>query len=205
MLFRVGFSAKTISVDGIPNVKNLSYSLWRTKDVSIRGSGTLAFNFNNTDCEDDVSVLPLSNTTSLTVTGIGVLKRIDDREGRILKLIVDTFTAANNSFTSLPIDFSNLTSLYITDNSELQTLSYNGNFTSYSWKDIVIRGNPKLKLNSTVAKLGELSHTPDRHTSTWVWPSVDVSSMEFAGPFDNTFLLVLSLAPVLRPVLLTSF
>jgi len=40
MLFKLGFSAKNISVDGIPNVKNLSYALWKTKDVSIRGNGT---------------------------------------------------------------------------------------------------------------------------------------------------------------------
>jgi len=124
------------------------------------------------------------------VTGLDALQRIDDREGRMLKLYIGSFTATNNSFSHLPIDFTNLTSLYITDNPELQTLSYNTNFTRYMWKNIVIRGNPKLKLNSTVEKPTGLSYTPDRHTSAWVWPNVDISSIELDGPFDNAFLSV---------------
>ncbi len=156
MLFRVGFLAENISVDGIPNHKNLSYSLWTTKDVSIHGNGNLTFNFNNTDCKHQISVLPWFYTSSIIVaTGLGTLQRIDDRQGRILKLLVGTFTATNNSFSNLPIDFTNLTNLtnlYIINNPELETLSYNTNFTRDMWKDIVIRGNPKLKLNSTIAK-----------------------------------------------------
>jgi len=126
----------------------------------------------------------------MMVTGMGSLQRIDDLEGRILKLYIGTFTATNNSFSHLSIDFTNLTNLYITDNPELQTLSYNTNFTRYMWKDIVIRGNPKLRLNSTVEKPIGFSYTPDRHTSTWVWPNVDISSIELDGPFDNAFLSV---------------
>lgn len=187
MLFQIGFAAKSISVDGIPNVTNLSYSLWTTKDVSIRGNGNLRFNFNNTDCDGEISALPWSNTSSIVVTGLGALERIDDREDRVLKLYVGTFTATNNSFSHLPIDFTNLTNLYITDNPELETLSYNANFTRYRWNDIVIRGNPKLKLTSSVE---EPSYAFERHISTWVWPSVDISSIELDGQFDNAFLSV---------------
>jgi hypothetical protein len=185
-LFRIGLHAQHISVDGIPNVKYLDYSLFQSENVSIHGNGDLEFTFDCTSCTAITNVARQETITSITTSGISVLRRNHTEGGQISNLIVGTLNMTQNMFTNLPIDFTNLTNLYIIDNPNLTTLSYNNNFTDYGWKDIIISGNPNLKLNSTVER-SETFFTPSL-SSTWVWPSKDMSNMTFDGLFDNAFL-----------------
>ena len=199
-LFRIGFFNDDISIEGIPNVKSLAYTLFEAQSVSIRGDGDLALSFDCTACTSALNPLRQEKASSIEISGANSVVRnrtADDSEvpvatadGEVAELIVGTFAAERNTFASLPLDFTNLSSLYILDNANLTTLWFNANFSHYAWKDIVIRGNPKLRMNST-AVIPYTLRSPSLNT-TWVWPSVDVGSMTFEGPFDNDFLSVSS-------------
>jgi hypothetical protein len=52
--------------------------------------------------------------------------------GAINNLTVNTFITRNNSFTTLPLDFDSLKSLYIQDNPNLTTLLYHAGFDKYN-------------------------------------------------------------------------
>lgn len=98
------------------------------------------------------------------------------------------FTAVANNFTSLTLDFEGLGGLHVVDNPKLETLLFRLDAAAqYEWTDIVITGNPLLKLNSTVlAKASNRTLVP-----SLIWPTRNVSSMVFEGSFDNAFLQVL--------------
>lgn len=187
-ILRIGFGNDNVYIDGIPNVKSLAYNLAKAQNVSIHGGGDLALSFDCTACTVMTNPERKETVLSIGISGASSVDRNDTTNGRVLEIVVDTFTAKQNTFTSLPIDFTNLSSLYVIDNVNLTTLWSNANFTKYGWKDITISGNPNLRMNSTTV-LPNTLRLPSLN-STWVWPSVDVSSMTFEGPFGHSFLSV---------------
>lgn len=177
---------RNITVEGIPNVKLLTYDSMRAANVTIRGNGNLTLHFDCTFCTLRTNMLHEIRATSLTVSGLGAMDISQDvfiKDGAIKKFDVGTFRAAQNSFTLLPIKFSKLNTLHIVDNPNLSALSMDVEFPSYSWKEIVITGNPNLHLNSS-------DYFWSGGGTTWMWPSGNISTMVFDGPFANHFLSV---------------
>ena len=168
-----------ISIGGISNVTVLTYYSMNASDVSIEGDGNLTLNFDCTECS--MYSKRLVKAGSLTVSGLAAMGTIGSPWASYKGFDIDigSFTATRNSFTLLPLPFSNLRVLHIVDNPNLSKLWYDLDFRDYSWEEIVIRGNPKLRLNSS--KFGE-------DGTKWVWPSGNMSTMVFDGPFDNAFL-----------------
>ena len=187
--FRIGYGNDSIFVAGIPNVNNLSYSLFEARTVSINGNGNLSLLFNCTWCEDGSAKEPrVLATTELTVSGLSSFSRNHARQARgpPATVTLGTLRAIKNPFTTLNIDFTNLNSLIVQDNPNLESIRFNGSASSYTWADIVITGNPKLRLNSS-----EAFQLPEATTSlypTFFWPLNDSSSMIFKGAFSNEFL-----------------
>ncbi|KAK1835560.1 hypothetical protein QBC39DRAFT_416126 [Podospora conica] len=181
----------TYRVRGLPNVYNLTIGLVRAASVEIQGNGQLAMLFR---CEVDCGLWGPQEVEfrNMSVSGlselsrhwqIGTSNRSKNRELKSLQ--IGNFRAIANNFTSLGLDFEGLGGLYIVDNPKLETLLFRMDAAAqYEWTDIVITGNPLLKLNSTVAtKSSNRTLTPGL-----IWPTKDVSSMVFEGSFDNAFL-----------------
>jgi hypothetical protein len=185
-IFNIGFRQRRVSVDGIPNVNTLAYSLYDSETVTINGNGKLAMQFNCTNCDRQRNALRRLRVGSLTVSGLASLSRNHTEVGSTQNLAIGNLTATRNFFTTLPIDFDSLNGLYIQDNENLTSLMYHPNFSSYNWTDIVISGNPKLRLTAA-AKPKSLPGADGLGTS-WVWPTKNVSRMVFDGSFDNAFL-----------------
>ena len=186
-LFSAGLHARNVTVDGIDHVNHLEYSLFQSENVTIRGNGDLRVTFDCTGCGGDVNRGRQQTAASLTVSGASSVRRNHTLGGQVDSLVVGSFTATQNVATTLPIDFSNLTSLAIVDNPALVALGYNYNFTDYGWQDILISGNPNLTLKSAGTR-GTDWPSPPELGQVWIWPSRNVSSMVFDGPFDNAFL-----------------
>jgi hypothetical protein len=187
--FNWGYSAKNIVAKGIPNVNDLVYRVSRAKKVTVSGNGNLSLVFDCTGCNAFTNILREETIDSLSVSGLSFLTRNRTIGGHVHNLTIGTFTARGNSFTTLPLDFTNLTSLYIEDNTNLTTIVVNSNFSHYNWQDIVIKGNPKLRLTSnSAANSFDPKSYKDVLVSYFVWPTVDLSTMVLEGAFGNDFL-----------------
>ena len=186
--FEIGYWNVSIFVAGIPNINSLSYSLFSAKTVSISGNGNLSLVFNCSWCGDEGSKETRTLSTQyLTVSGLSSISRNYDHQGRVYPtLTVGSLRAVGNSFKTLDIDFADLKNLTVQDNPNLEGFRFNGNASNYSWSDIVITGNPKLRLNSSanIDQTGAIFNT----YPTFFWPANDTSSMVFQGAFSNEFL-----------------
>lgn len=185
----------TYRARGLPNVYNLKFGLPRADSVEIRGNGQLVMSMQYVigGCFVDVSEFTME-FRNLLVSGLSELTRYWRRDesyrSRIQEvgsLRLGTFTAVSNNFTSLTLDFEGLGGLHVVDNPKLDTLLFRLDAAAqYEWTDIVITGNPLLKLKSTVsAKTSNRTLVP-----SLIWPTRNVSSMVFEGSFDNAFLQV---------------
>ena len=186
--FSVGFPQQSVSVEGIPNVHQLSYSLGEAGTVSITGNGNLSLSY---DCSTE-SCAELANSPrkltvkDLTVSGAASISRDYSQGGAETNITVGTFTAMSNTFSDLSIDFTRLTTLQVVDNPNLVTLSFGPTARLYSLTNINISKNPALRLNSTTSRLLPAGEQPV--TTTFIWPDQDATSMEFDGQFDDSFL-----------------
>ena len=154
---------QNISVVGIPNVKLLTYDSMIAANVTIRGGGNLTLNFDCTDCSTATNLLREIRAASLTVSGLGAMGKNLSKGAELKKFDIGTFSATRNSFALLPLEFNNLSTLHIVDNPNLSTLWFDRAFSSYTWKEIVISGNPNLRLNSS----DEPSYRANRGCGRW--------------------------------------
>ncbi|KAK0644230.1 hypothetical protein B0T16DRAFT_417359 [Cercophora newfieldiana] len=143
--------------------------------------------FNCTYCFDDGydgSSYLTYKLPDLRLSGLSSLSRIREGKGKVRRIEVGAFHAVNNTFTNLSIDFESLSSLYVENNPNLETLLFNVTATDYPWNEIVIAGNPRLRLTSAAGIKGRSSGVLN---PTFYWPSNDTSTMVFDGLFDNHF------------------
>ena len=185
----------TYHVMGLPNVYNLTFGLPGADSVEIQGNGQLAMKIQYV--VGGCLVTPSEYSMkfgNLLVSGLSELTRhwrhdasLQSKLQEVGSLRLGNFTAVANNLTSLALDFEGLGGLFVVDNPKLETLLFRLDATAqYDWTDIVITGNPLLKLNSTVS-----AQTSNRTlVPSLIWPSRDTSSMVFEGSFDNAFLQV---------------
>lgn len=190
--------SSTYRTRGLPNVYNLTFGLAGADIVEIQGNGQLAMStqYVESGCSMPSSYFNME-LRNLLVSGLSELTRPwRHRDGTsnqttlqgVGSIRLGNFTAVANNFTSLTLDFEGLGGLHVVDNPKLETLLFRLDAAAqYEWTDIVITGNPLLKLNSTVlAKASNRTLVP-----SLIWPTRNVSSMMFEGSFDNAFLQVL--------------
>lgn len=189
--------ASTYRTRGLPNVYNLTFGLAGADIVEIQGNGQLAMStqYVESGCSMPSSYFNMK-LRNLLVSGLSELTRpwrhSDGTSNQttlqgVGSIRLGNFTAVANNFTSLTLDFEGLGGLHVVDNPRLDTLLFRLDAAAqYEWTDIVITGNPLLKLNSTVsAKTSNRTLVP-----SLIWPTRNVSSMVFEGSFDNAFLQV---------------
>ena len=186
--FNSTLPGRSMTVEDVSNVKTINILNSTIDNLSILGKGNLVLNFGCPDCKYEGYIFKSVLVKSLTVSGLGDMHRNQTRDG-YTTVTLGNFTARQNSFKYLPLDFFNLTSLYVLDNPDLESMSYDWNSWNYPWKDIVIKGNPKLRMTSIARGSGtSLNATADKLMSTFIWPDGPVSTMVFDGTFDNLFL-----------------
>ncbi|KAL1865933.1 hypothetical protein VTK73DRAFT_4995 [Phialemonium thermophilum] len=182
-LLETGSPKENVSIAGIPRVKQLSYSLESAGDISIAGDGALNLTLQRPPGTRDDSACTIA---SLTVSGLLALRRSRSDGASISNLTIGAFTVRSNAFEALDLDVDGLARLYVLDNEHLSTLSVPPRAGDFSWREIIITGNPKLRLNSSAAP-PKPTPTTANLAPTWVWPRRDVQTMVFEGPFDNSF------------------
>ncbi|KAK0745913.1 hypothetical protein B0T18DRAFT_139642 [Schizothecium vesticola] len=182
----------TYRARGLPNVYNLTFSLAGADSVEIQGNGQLAMSIQNGEGTCGITPSEFSmEFGNLLVSGLSELSRywrhdtsFRSKRQEVGSLRLGNFTAVANNFTSLSLDFEGLRGLHVVDNPKLDTLLFRLDAAAqYDWTNIVITGNPLLKLNSTVS-----TQSSNRTlVPSLIWPARDTSSMVFEGSFDNAF------------------
>jgi hypothetical protein len=197
-IFQSGFKDKNFTIEGIPNVQTFAFTNFRTTNFRLQGNGNLSLAFDCSYCTVPTDITNEVSAGTVSVSGLGSIFRNHSVTALIGNLTIGTFIASNNSFTTLPIDFESLTSLYIQDNPNLTTLLFHENLRDYNFSDIVITGNPLLNLTaSDLPDCLDDNNEPDGYWppcyngthlgKDWIWPSI-ANIMIFDGPFDNDFL-----------------
>jgi len=195
-IFNIGGYADNVTIDGIPNVDSLEFAIEKSSNrVIINGNDKLNLRFQVVDPEVNMTF------HDLTLSGVASLSRNytpppDNPNVKPVRrglakqqLLVDTFVAANNTFTSLPILFDNLARIYITNNTNLQSLMYNKKWSSFNISHIEITQNPKLVFSPTPEQLDNPAYI--NYTQTWTWPTGgDIDTLILEGNFDSDFLCV---------------
>jgi hypothetical protein len=184
---------RNVFVRGIPNVSALTYAIREAANVTIIGNGALAMKFNCTKCGDDaINRKRIRRAESLTVSGLSSLSRDNSTAftgGYIDNLSIGTFKAIGNSFTTLPLDFDGLSALYVQDNPNLTSLLHNTEFRFQAFHDLVLSGNPKLRLSTATQPSNQTSDVELAGlNSTWVWPTVNASTVILEGIIEDGFM-----------------
>ncbi|KAK1749811.1 hypothetical protein QBC47DRAFT_465376, partial [Echria macrotheca] len=175
--------------DVVPNMKNLTITR-SLKSLDFTGDGDVSLLFNCTRCFTrwtgtgpppwggiKLGDLRLSGLSSVSRTPVDMWP---SRYG----IYVQTFRVVKNTFRTLDLGFDSLFSLYVEDNPNLESINFHANAANYTWAEIVITGNPLLRLKSAVWTSSE----PNKEmTTTFYWPQGDCFTMVFDGPFDNEF------------------
>jgi len=180
----------SVAVEELSNVKTINLLNTEVGSLLIRGKGDLDLHFGCPNCKLEVprSTSVSVRVRSLTVSGLGTMHRNHTRDGST-GVLLGNFTARQNSFRYLPLDFHNLTNLHILDNPDLETVSFDGASWAWPWKDIVIKGNPKLHMTALGFGPAKPNYTADNLTTTFQWPhGGGFSTAVFDGAFDNVFL-----------------
>jgi hypothetical protein len=173
--------AKNITIHGIPNIRNLTYSYISAEKVEIHGNNNLSLEFSY------ISGLGREiKADSMILTGLRSLVRNNnqsvDRPG-LSYINFGILNLTRNSFTTLDLGIDAINSLYLEDNPNLRNITFHQIWPFYNWSEIVIKGNPNLQLESSTQPTG--SAGPNY---AFIWPLYDVQTMIFEGPFPNSFL-----------------
>ena len=142
-----------VTIEGIPNVKTLSYKMFHSEDVTIHENGELVMEFASYYHGSGRTRNMFAN--SMTLYGLKSLTHNASESGHLTNFRVGALRLARNSFETLEIDLNNLTSLYVQDNANLTAVRFHPNASTYSWREVIVTGNPKLTLTSTAKPPGE--------------------------------------------------
>ena len=111
-----------LSIDGVPNVKNVTiYSMAR---LNFTGSDSVSMVINYTGCSYSTNPFcpqPYFNLGNVRVSRLSSFSR-DPHDWRVEGVYTDKFHAANNTFRDLELEFDELSSLYIENNTNLEPI-----------------------------------------------------------------------------------
>ncbi|KAK4449880.1 hypothetical protein QBC34DRAFT_437929 [Podospora aff. communis PSN243] len=188
----------TAVIEGIPNANRLLFGYVERKSVTIKGNGNLSVLF-TCSAYDSAMIIdcpfgfganwPVASMhiPDLTISGVSNLTR-DSTHSPAERITMGTLQAINNTFKTVSPNFENLTSLYLIDNPNLREVRFRPEALNYSWSDIVISGNPELRLKSAHSHNVSFPDTESHLKPVFIWPRQDTSTMVFKGAFDNAFL-----------------